>query len=149
MHLHKVRNSKDQPVPLHAVPNPAQGNFRPQKAPQSMSLSHNQFPNHMGTSDIQEQFEPTYVKLDKQVSYVSRYRRVTAHIIHIDVISNASSHTLWPSNRPIVDSAVTDLVGQLLVWSICCLCAIGGPKGNVIEWLEISCMRGVQSDCPS
>lgn len=32
-----------------------------------MSLSHNQFPNHMGTSDIQEQFEPTFVKLDKQV----------------------------------------------------------------------------------
>lgn len=31
-----------------------------------MSYSHNQFPNHFG-SDIQEQFEPTYVKLDKQV----------------------------------------------------------------------------------
>lgn len=145
MHLHKVRNSKDQPVPLHAVPNPAKGNFRPQKAPQSMSLSHNQFPNHMGTSDIQEQFEPTFVKLDKQVSFVSRHRRVTAHIF-ISVSSQMRVHTLWPSNCPIVDSAVTDLVGRLQVWFIGCLCAIGGPRGTVIEWLEISCMRGVQSD---
>ena len=54
-------------MPLHAVPKPAVGNFRPAKAAQSMSYSHNQFPNHFGTTDIQEQFEPTYVKLDKQV----------------------------------------------------------------------------------
>mgnify|MGYP001185972386 FL=1 len=67
MHLDKIRNSKDQAVPLHAVPKPAVGNYRPQKAAQSMSYSHNQFPNHFGQTDIQEQFEPTYVKLDKQV----------------------------------------------------------------------------------
>ena len=33
-----------------------------------MSYSHNQFPNHFGNTDIQQQFEPTYVQLDKQVS---------------------------------------------------------------------------------
>ena len=67
VHLDKIRNSKDQAVPLHAVPKPAVGNYRAAKNPQSMSLSHNQFPNHFGNTDIQEQFEPTYVKLDKQV----------------------------------------------------------------------------------
>lgn len=54
-------------MPLHPVPNPAQASYRPQKAPQSQSLSHTQFPNHFGQGDIQEQFEPTFVKLDKQV----------------------------------------------------------------------------------
>ena len=33
----------------------------------SKSLSHTQYPNHTG-AEIQELFEPTYVKLDKQVS---------------------------------------------------------------------------------
>ena len=55
------------------VPQPAQLAARPQKAAQSMSLSHNQFPNHFGGQDIQEMFEPTFVKLDKQVSYISSY----------------------------------------------------------------------------
>lgn len=54
-------------MPLHAVPNPASATYAQTKAPQSMSLSHNQFPNHFGTGDIQELFEPSYVKLDKQV----------------------------------------------------------------------------------
>ena len=67
MHLDKIKNVKDQPAPLHAVPNPAMGSYRPQKAPQSQSYSHSQFPNHFGQTDIQEQFEPTFVKLDKQV----------------------------------------------------------------------------------
>ena len=66
--LERIRNSKDQPAPLHAVPNAAQSKYAPAKAAQSMSLSHNQFPNHFGQGDIQEQFEPTFVKLDKQVS---------------------------------------------------------------------------------
>jgi len=42
-----------------------------------MSLSHNQFPNHFSattaSADVQEQFEPTYVKLDKQVLRFQRY----------------------------------------------------------------------------
>ena len=65
-------------MPLHAVPRPAVGNFRPQKAAQSNSLSHTQFPNHFGQGDIQEQFEPTYVKLDKQVRALSLCSPATA-----------------------------------------------------------------------
>ena len=68
MHLDKIRNSKDQAVPLHMVPNAAQGNYAPAKNAASMSLSHNQFPNHLQGADVQQQFEPTFVKLDKQVS---------------------------------------------------------------------------------
>ena len=39
----------------------------PEKAEMSKSLSHVQYPCHIG-QDNQELFEPTYVKLDKQVS---------------------------------------------------------------------------------
>ena len=77
MHLGKIKNSRDQPVPLHTVPNPAQANYAPPKNAGSMSYSHNQFPNHFGQTDIQEQFEPTYVKLDKQVSSGSPAGRYT------------------------------------------------------------------------
>jgi len=41
-------------------------NFLPNKADESKSLSHTQYPNHAG-DEINELFEPTFVKLDKQV----------------------------------------------------------------------------------
>jgi len=71
VHLEKIRNHKDgmqfsKPVPLYAVPSPPVANFTESKAEASKSLSHTQFPNHYG-EDINEQFEPVYVKLDKQV----------------------------------------------------------------------------------
>ena len=73
VHLDKIRNHKDElqfskPVPLYAVPNPPVANFTATKTEASKSLSHTQFPNHYG-EDINEQFEPVYVKLDKQVSH--------------------------------------------------------------------------------
>jgi hypothetical protein len=69
VHLEKIRNHKDVTVPLHMVPNAPAQNFRPDKTEASKSLSHTQFPNHLGGGkEIAEQFEPTYVKLDKQVS---------------------------------------------------------------------------------
>lgn len=69
MHLEKIRNSKNQPVPLHAVPNPAKNLTVKPKNLASMSYSHNQFPNHFSATveDEQTQFEPTFVRLDKQV----------------------------------------------------------------------------------
>lgn len=66
VHLEKIRNHKDQPVPLYAVPRPPAANFTETKADASKSVSHVQFPNHFG-EDINKQFEPTYVMLDKQV----------------------------------------------------------------------------------
>ena len=57
---------------LYPVPKPPQGNFKPEKAAQSKSLSQTQFAHASG--DIQEQFEPVYVKLDKQVSVTFRAR---------------------------------------------------------------------------
>lgn len=51
---------------MYAVPRPPAANFTAPKNEASKSLSHTQFPNHMG-ADINEQFEPVYVKLDKQV----------------------------------------------------------------------------------
>jgi len=63
--LDQVRNAKNTDVSLYSVPKPATGNYKPAKNAQSMSLSHTQFAHAAG--DIQEQFEPVYVKLDKQV----------------------------------------------------------------------------------
>lgn len=56
-------------MPLYAVPNPAKNLQYKPKNTASMSYSHNQFPNHFAAAgeDEQTQFEPTFVKLDKQV----------------------------------------------------------------------------------
>ena len=67
--LEEIRNAKNVVVPLHALPRPVEKNFLAEKADLSKSLSHMQYPVHIG-SDCQEQFEPTFVKLDKQVSYL-------------------------------------------------------------------------------
>ena len=53
VHLDKIRNSKDQAVPLHAVPKPAVANYTAAKNAASMSYSHNQFPNHFATGGAQ------------------------------------------------------------------------------------------------
>jgi hypothetical protein len=64
--LEQIRNAKNVPVPLHALPRPLQTNFMNEKRDTDKSLSHSQFPCHVG-DDPKELFEPTYVKLDKQV----------------------------------------------------------------------------------
>ena len=57
---------------MRAVPNVAAASYAPAKNDKSQSLSQVQYPNHFSattaSADVQEQFEPTYVKLDKQVS---------------------------------------------------------------------------------
>ena len=62
---------------MRAVPNVAAANYAPTKTAASMSLSQVQYPNHFGATtasmDLQEQFEPTFVKLDKQVSVAFQY----------------------------------------------------------------------------
>ena len=65
--LEEIRNAKNVTVPLHALPRQVQKDFMPEKADMSKSMSHVQYPCHVG-SDSQEQYEPTFVKLDKQVS---------------------------------------------------------------------------------
>lgn len=64
--LEEIRNAKNVVVPLHALPRVVDKNFLPTKTEMSKSLSHMQYPNHQG-EDINELFEPTFVKLDKQV----------------------------------------------------------------------------------
>ena len=69
---------------MQAVPNAAAVEYRASKAAQSMSLSQVQYPNHFmattASADVQEQFEPTYVKLDKQVSLVPVPRHTHTHL---------------------------------------------------------------------
>ena len=65
--LEQIRNTKNTEVPLYNLPHNPTGNFKPPKNDQSKSFSQSVHVNH-GGEDIQEQFEPTYVKLDKQVS---------------------------------------------------------------------------------
>jgi hypothetical protein len=67
--LEQIRNARNVIVPLHALPRPLERNFLPEKTEKDKSLSHSQFPNHLDNGrEIIEQFEPTFVKLDKQVS---------------------------------------------------------------------------------
>ena len=63
-----VRNAQNTEAPLYRVPAPPVNLAPEHKNDASRSYSHNQYPNHFG-EDIQEQFEPTFVKLDKQVSF--------------------------------------------------------------------------------
>jgi len=65
--LEQIRNAKNVPVPLHTLPRPLERNFMPDKTDLDKSLSHTQYVPHSG-EDCKELFEPTYVKLDKQVS---------------------------------------------------------------------------------
>ena len=66
--LEQIRNAKNVIVPLHALPRSLDKHFLPEKTDMSKSLSHDQYPNHLGDGkDINELFEPTFVKLDKQV----------------------------------------------------------------------------------
>jgi EF-hand domain-containing protein 1 len=65
--LEKNRNCNNKEVPLYAVPRPPKTEYVPEKTFDSKSFSQSVFQNPFGGSDIQEQFEPTYVKLDKQV----------------------------------------------------------------------------------
>ena len=62
--LEQIRNAKNVIVPLHALPKQLEKNFLPDKTDASKSLSHTQYPNHAG-GEINELFEPTFVKLDK------------------------------------------------------------------------------------
>jgi len=70
--LDKIRNDKNVEVPLYALPRPPVAQFKPEKNEQSKSFSQSVFGHH-GGADIQEQFEPTFVKLDKQVLRFSGY----------------------------------------------------------------------------
>ncbi len=64
--LEEVRNPKNAPVPLYALPRKPEVELPPPKDPKSMSYSQTLFKNPYGT-DVREKFEPTFVKLDKQV----------------------------------------------------------------------------------
>ena len=69
--LEQIRNAKNVEVPLHALPRQVEKIFLPEKTDMSKSLSHMQYPNHQGAK-LNELFEPTFVKLDKQVSSHSK-----------------------------------------------------------------------------
>jgi len=62
----KLSNAKNQEVPLYALPRPPLKTEVPVKDEKSQSFSQTVHKNHFG-EDITEQFEPTFVKLDKQV----------------------------------------------------------------------------------
>ena len=70
--LEQIRNARNVIVPLHALPRPLDKNYLPEKTLESKSLSHTQYPNH-AVETMNELFEPTFVKLDKQVSNTSKY----------------------------------------------------------------------------
>ena len=138
-------------MPLHAVPRPAQGNFAPPKAAQSMSVSHVQYPNHAGTGDIQAQFEPTYVKLDKQVRYISILRRAAARLhisFHTSCLLN-SAHLHSASSLAFLGRFGSYTLGRKATVAkfIGCLCATGEPAGTVLDRLEIGNTRAGMHVC--
>jgi len=78
--LEALRNTKNQGVPLASLPRPVEKNFLPEKTDASKSLSHTQYPNHMET-EINELFEPTFAKLDKQVSIILHLKFLTVSCV--------------------------------------------------------------------
>lgn len=67
--LEQLRNGKNVPVPLYSLPRASLTSTSLAGKPEEhKSLSQTQYPNPFGTGDIAEKFEPTWVKLDKQVS---------------------------------------------------------------------------------
>ena len=70
--LETKQNIHNKPVPLYPVPDPPVKLLAPEKNDASLSTSQRFFVNHTGP-DIQELFEPTYVKLDKIVLQFSGY----------------------------------------------------------------------------
>lgn len=66
--LEQIRNAKNVIVPSYPLPRPIEKNFLPEKTELSKSFSHMQYPNH-SNANLTELFEPTFVKLDKQVSF--------------------------------------------------------------------------------
>jgi hypothetical protein len=56
------------PVPLYTLPRGPSATQTLGKTEENKSLSQTQYTNPFGTGEIVEQFEPTWVKLDKQVS---------------------------------------------------------------------------------
>lgn len=110
--LEKNRNGNNVEVPLYAVPKPPSENFRPEKTEMSKSLSQTQYVNHLGGT-VEEQFEPTFVKLDKQVSnfpfrsstspsLASRWARATrcchSHSVSECVTSRETPHYIFETN---------------------------------------------------
>lgn len=65
--LDKNRNANNREVPLYALPRPPRVEQVAEKTADSKSFSQSIYQNPFGKGDILEQFEPTYVKLDKQV----------------------------------------------------------------------------------
>jgi hypothetical protein len=66
--LEQVSNPKNVDVPLYALPRPPVAPGVPEKTDYSKSFSQTNHPNFFNNGkDITEQFEPTFVKLDKQV----------------------------------------------------------------------------------
>ena len=66
--LEQIRNAKNVIVPNYPLPRPIEKNFLPEKTDLSKSFSHMHYPNHTN-ANLTELFEPTFVKLDKQVSF--------------------------------------------------------------------------------
>ena len=66
--LEQIQNGKNIAVPLYSLPRGPTQSLSGGKPEESKSFSQSIYKNHFG-GDIKEQFEPTFVKLDKQVSY--------------------------------------------------------------------------------
>lgn len=65
--LEKNMNANNKDVPLYALPRPPKQEYVPEKTDASKSFSQSIYQNPFGTGEIMQQFEPKYVKLDKQV----------------------------------------------------------------------------------
>jgi hypothetical protein len=71
--LEKNVNANNREAPLYALPRPPKTEYVPEKTADSKSFSQSIYQNPFGTGEIQEQYEPTFVKLDKQVLKFTAY----------------------------------------------------------------------------
>ena len=71
--LEKNVNANNKEAPLYALPRPPKAEYVPDKTVDSLSFSQSKHMNPFGTGEILEQYEPTFVKLDKQVLKFTGY----------------------------------------------------------------------------
>lgn len=62
--LEQIQNGKNVPVPLYSLPRGPTSTYSQGKPEEHKSFSQSVYKNHFG-GDIGQQFEPTFVKLDK------------------------------------------------------------------------------------
>ena len=86
------------PVPLYTLPRGPGATQSLGKTEENKSLSQTQFANPFGTGEIVDLFEPTWVKLDKQVRKLSNISFYLRNAVKRELLKCASRFLSYKSH---------------------------------------------------